>query len=278
MTTPKDLAKIADDIEAAAFRDMYAGAPPDLNSHLGLRYALEGSATVLMAEGIPDPVFDRAIGLGNDGRADILLIDAIMLDYANAHIGQFWIHVNPVLAPRELGAVLESKGFTFPKRRSWAKMVREANRQPEVETPLTVREALPHERVATSSAIAAAFGMPPPFARWIESLVSRPSWTMMTAIDIGGQRIAGGGLLFVEGEFAWLGLGGVLPDARRRNAHRAIMAARVSYAMERGCKYVVTETGEPINNEPNPSLRNMYRLGFERVASRLNYASPLLLP
>jgi hypothetical protein len=35
---------------------------------------------------------------------------------------------------------------------------------------------------------------------------------------------------------------------------------------------VITETGEPIGDEPNPSLRNMAWCGFVRVASRLNYA------
>jgi hypothetical protein len=65
----------------------------------------------------------------------------------------------------------------------------------------------------------------------------------------------------------------VLAEARRRNAHRAILAERLTLAIGQRVTHIATETGEPINSEPNPSLRNMYRLGFERVASRLNYVA-----
>jgi hypothetical protein len=49
------------------------------------------------------------------------------------------------------------------------------------------------------------------------------------------------------------------------------MAARIRPAIEAGCTAIVTETGEPVGDEPNPSLANMLRCGFVRVASRLNY-------
>ena len=270
-TTLVSAARIADDIEAAAYRDMYAAVPENLATHLGLRTMQIDDATLLMAQGVADPVFARAIGVGNDGRADPELVDRVLGVYRAARIAPFWIHVNPVLAPRELIGILEARGLVPAKRRTWAKMLRNAGEVPGVDSPLIVRHASPRQRIATSTAIAIAFGMPPPFARWIENLALRPDWTMVTALD--GERVVGGGLLYIQGTAAWLGLGGVLAEARRRNAHRAILAERIAHAISRGCTHIATETGEPINSEPNPSLRNMYRLGFERVASRLNYVA-----
>ena len=51
-------------------------------------------------------------------------------------------------------------------------------------------------------------------------------------------------------------------------------AARIGAAISAGCTSIVTETGEPVHDEPNPSLANMARCGFSRVASRLNWESP----
>ena len=67
-------------------------------------------------------------------------------------------------------------------------------------------------------------------------------------------------------------MAGVLPAYRGRSAHRALMAARIRGAIEAGCTAIVTETGEPVGDEP--ALANMLRCGFERVGSRLNYELP----
>jgi hypothetical protein len=52
------------------------------------------------------------------------------------------------------------------------------------------------------------------------------------------------------------------------------MARRISDAIAAGCRHIVTETGEPVGDEPNPSLSNMMRCGFRKVASRLNFQAP----
>ena len=46
---------------------------------------------------------------------------------------------------------------------------------------------------------------------------------------------------------------------------------RAARAIEAGCTAIVTGTGEPVGDEPNPSLANMLRCGFARGGSRLNY-------
>lgn len=263
-------AHIADESEAAAYRDMYAAAPDELVRAFALRSMEISGATLLMANGVPDPVFSRVIGLGNGGSVSDKDIDAMIAAYRHAGIGSYWVHVNPIIAPTDLPARLVQRGFKTPKRRTWAKMIRGTEPAPQIDTGHIVRLAETSECVAVSQAIAIAFGMPPPFSVWIQNMAARANWTLVTALD--GSRIVGGGLLYIENRLAWLGLGGVLPEARGGNAHRAIMELRIATAIERGCTHIVTETGEPINNEPNPSLRNMYRCGFTRVCSRMNLA------
>ena len=65
-----------------------------------------------------------------------------------------------------------------------------------------------------------------------------------------------------------LGAGG-----RQRGAaggQRALLWRRIDDALAAGCTAVGTETGEPIHDEPNPSLVNMQRCGLRLVCSREN--------
>lgn len=120
--------------------------------------------------------------------------------------------------------------------------------------------------------IAATFEMPPGWAPWFARLLSEPRWRGVAALD-NGQMI-GGGLLHLQGSNAWLGAGGVRPEARRRGAHRAMMTLRIQEAIDAGCTRIITETGEAMADEPNPSLRNMEACGLNKICSRLNYAAP----
>jgi GNAT superfamily N-acetyltransferase len=114
--------------------------------------------------------------------------------------------------------------------------------------------------------------MPAKMAPWFAHLAARPAWRAVAAID--QDRIVGGGLVHLQDRFAWLGAGGVRPEARGRRAHRALMALRIRLAIEAGRTRITTETGEPVGDEPNPSLRNMAACGFTKVFARLNFAAP----
>jgi L-amino acid N-acyltransferase YncA len=71
----------------------------------------------------------------------------------------------------------------------------------------------------------------------------------------------------------WIGVGAALAECRGRGAQTALLATRIRTAAELGCHVISTETGEPVADEPNPSLTNIRRAGFVQVCSRLNYTS-----
>ena len=271
-------AAASDRVEAAAFADLFDAAPAVLRERLGLEVRKVAGATLLLAPRMPGPMFNRAIGWGMDlegsGRAaSIADADVIAQAFRDAGSASWWLHANPLAQPAGLADALLARGWTLPPRRSWAKMLRETSPPAGVDTALSVEPASAAGLEATTQAIAAAFEMPPFMGEWLAALHARPRWRVYALRD--GAQVVGGACLFVDGPLAWLGMGAVLPSHRRRGGQRALMARRIADAIAAGAVAIATETGEPVADEPNPSLANMRRCGFEVVASRLNLVGPV---
>lgn len=266
-----DTIRLLDDVEAAAYTDLFASAPAELATRLGLRVAPIGGAVVLCAPGLPTPLFNRAIGLGGRAPASADDVDAVLGELRGA---PFYVHLSPHARPAALAAWLAARGLVPAPRPAWAKVLRGPEAPPTVDTPLAVRELGPEDADRFGEVAAAAFEMPPPLRAWLAAIVGRPRWRVFGAFD-DGDVLCAGGAVFLDGEQAWLGVGGTLPAHRRKHAQRALMARRIAAAVESGCTILCTETGEPRGQERNPSLDNMFACGFRRVASRLNFAPPV---
>jgi len=262
----------ADGVEAAAYSDLFDAAPASLKARLGIDVQQHVGATLLIAPGLPTPMFNRAIGLGLAAAASETDVDVLVQRYAEAGSASWWLHWNPFAEPATMPELLQHRGFTLPSRRRWAKMLRGTQPPPTIHTDLHVAPARDDDVAPLTSAIAQAFGMPPFMADWLAALHGRPRWRVYAVTD--EQRVVGGGCLFVDGDNAWLGMGSVVESHRRRGAQGALMALRIADAIAAGCEHIVTETGEAIADEPNPSLANMKRCGFATVASRLNFEAP----
>ena len=259
--------RLADAIEAAACRDMYAAAPATLR----LEAKTIDGATALIAPTLPVTYFNRVIGLGDGMPVTASAIAGIASLYAAAKVASYWVHLIPSAQPADAGTLLEQSGLKLPPRRSWAKFLRSVIDAPAATTDLRLREATPADAEAVGAVITSAFGMPAAIGPWFGALVGRPGWTVLVAEAEGA--IVATGSVFVAGGYAWLGAGSTLIESRGRGAQSALLAARIRIAAERSCRIVATETGEPAAGEPNPSLANIRRAGFVQVCSRLNYAS-----
>jgi hypothetical protein len=77
--------------------------------------------------------------------------------------------------------------------------------------------------------------------------------------------------LFIDGRVAWLGMGATLASRRQRGAQGVLMTRRIADAIAAGCELIVTETGAPLADEPNPSYGNMLRCGFRPLYDRPNW-------
>ena len=262
-------ARIVDDAEAEAFRDMYAAAPEDFRRGAGMRALEAGGATVLLAPGIPATIFNRAIGLGVFREATEADLDAVVSASREAGCSNFWIHHNPAARPPALESWLVARGFRLAKRRAWAKMIFGGVVPPQVHSSLVVREVGREHAKDLASVLVTAFEMPPGASSWFDAIVGRAGWHAIAGFD--GDVIVCGGFLYCGRDLAWLGVAGTLPAFRGRGGQRAVMAERIRIALEHGIRNIATETGEPVGDESNPSLLNMRRTGFRPVCSRLNY-------
>ncbi len=90
------------------------------------------------------------------------------------------------------------------------------------------------------------------------------------AYDSGtGEPLSSGGLtLFPPLAFGLLWAGGTIPEARGRGAYSAVLAARITRARERGCRYAglyaVTDTSAPI----------VLRQGFKKYGAMTYWERP----
>lgn len=261
-----------DAAEAAAFRDLFAAAPPELAVSLGLETREVAGATLLIAPGVPSTLFNRVIGFGNGQTAsqdDLAHIESV---YRRVGVPNWWLHLSPGAEPVTLMDLLTARGFAPPSRKTWAKMLRGTEPPRLVDSPLDVRPVRPGEALALGETLCTAFEMPTAWAPWFAQIPTRDGWRAVAAFD--GTSLVGAGLLYIRDNTAWLGAGGVRPEARGRHAHRALMTLRIELAINAGCRYIITETGESVGDEPNPSLSNMSACGFANIFSRLNLAAP----
>lgn len=268
---PSEAAAAAERIEAFAWADWYAAAPPDVRARCGQRASHLAGATLLIAPGLPVPLFNRVIGLGLDRPATEDDLSAIRDAYREAGVGKWVLQLIPRAAPPDLQERARAAGFGAPSSR-WAKMWRGGGAVPAVDTDLSVDEVVGDEAAAAwAEAVAAGYEMPA-LAPWLRALHARPGWRLYRVSEDG--RAVGGGALFGDGEHAWLGMGAMRPSHRGRRGQAAVMARRVADAIAAGAKWIFTETGEPADGARSPSLDNMRRCGFVPAASRVNLPAP----
>ncbi|MFO1274253.1 MAG: hypothetical protein U1F50_21730, partial [Rubrivivax sp.] len=154
-----EAARRADDAEAAAYADLWQAAPPALRERLGLALQRVADATLLVAPGLPTPMFNRAIGLGLRTPADTAALGDIEARFRGAGVRSWWLHWNPQASPADFEADLAARGYTAPPRQRWAKMLRPAADAPAATTSLDLRPADDAGAAATTQAIATAFEM-----------------------------------------------------------------------------------------------------------------------
>lgn len=274
---PLERVRRVERIEADAYRALIAAAPPAFAAAVGLRAVEIAGVTLLVAPRIPVPLFNRAIGLGVHQPASEGDVDAILDVYRDAGVAEAWLHRCPDAEPAALESWLSARGLRVARRPTWAKVAIDAAALPDaVLNPaqhphLVVREIGPDDAPRFAELVTRAHGMPPGMIPWTAALVGAPHLRSYL-VERGGESI-GAGLLYVGAGGAWLGLGATADAHRRQGAQGALLVRRVRDALEAGSTLVTTETGEPVGDEDNPSLRNMYRHGFERVYARWNHAT-----
>lgn len=254
-------------IEIDAWRDCCAAAPAGFVQAVGLATVDLGGPLLALCRGIDHYQFNRLIGggLGDDeGGA----LETAAARFREAGLANAYLQI----APGARAAALERRARALGLKRAervWTKFSRGPEPASTPDSDLVVTPAAPETAMEFGRAIAAGFGMPQALAPWLAALVGRPRWHVYVARD--GERIVGGAAMYVAGEHAWLGIGAVQPEARRRGGQSALLARRVADGLARGVRLFATETGKPLAGEPHPSFSNIQRAGFAIAYERANW-------
>jgi len=213
-------------------------------------------------------LFNRVVGIGLEEPATEEALDEIEAFFADDEVA-YGITVTPDAEPPRLTAWLEARGFS--RGYAWAKFRRGIESAAEQETDLTVERIGADRGDVFADVFQRAYGTPELLRPRLQRIPAETGWYCFVAFADGVP--AATAAVFVSGDVGWFGMAGTLPEFRRRGAQTALLATRITAAREAGCTVLVTETGDPVEERPSNSYRNIVRAGFEPVYVRQNYLS-----
>lgn len=266
----RDQAQVLERIEMAAWRDVHAAALPADRDALHIRSRDLAGAFVMSCDREESLLANRVIGLGVNEPVGPDTLDALVAHYRDRVPG-FALNLSPFAEPDALAAPLAERGFaTFFHHLKWW---RDASPVREQATSLRVVRAGVAQADAWGELCTRIFDWSPAQAPWQASVVGRPGWWHGLALH--GDMPVAVGAVYVQGEAAWLGFGGTLPEYRRRGAQSALLAARVAHARAAGARIMALETAPDWPDIPGESLRNAARAGFHPAYERPSWIWPV---
>jgi GNAT superfamily N-acetyltransferase len=247
-------------LERDAWVDLARQADPRAVAATELTAIRVGAATALRCR-VAGPVMNRAY----DAPATTQL-RALRSHYEEAHVPLYFLQVE---ASEQRDREVEAAGLVR-YRRGMAYLWR-ATELPvaPVETALDLGPATQDEMLRGAEIFCAAFDVAGSLAPVIASLFGAPRWRFVIA-RANGEPVAFS-MLYVDGDAACLFGGATSPRYRQRGAQAALVAARLELARELGCRFVGAHTGEPVEDAPQHSFRNLSRAGFQQIGRADTY-------
>lgn len=255
--------------EVLATRDYYEAAIDGVPGNpAGFAVRSIGGGIAVSLGGDENPFFNRTLGLGVRQPATEADVDALLAFYAERGRTFVAVPVAPQAQPPELTGWLERRGF--PVSRRWPKLWRSLAELPEPPATTLRIESIGRDRAEDfATIVTAAFEFAEELRPAWRQTVGRVGWMHYLGFD--RDEPVAAGAMYVLDDVAWLGFGATLAAARGRGGQSAIFHRRLTDARAAGCRLAFTETGPDTPEEPNPSFRNMIRLGFQVGYDRPNY-------
>lgn len=267
MTSNRPATDRLERIEATAFVDEYAAAPPELVEAAGLGCEWVGDTLVAWASNVDVLMFNRALCVTPSSLATEAHVRAIAERFDRHGITRSFLQAAPGVAPAGFSEWLEPNGYAPYNR--WVKFARPLADLPPTPNRVRVDVIEPDRATEFARVLAEAFRMPPLIEEWEAALVGRPRWRHYLAYDDGTP--VGCAAMFVADGLASFGHAGTLEAARGRGVQGALILRRLADATAAGCTHAVVETAEDTPEKPAPSFRNQLRHGFELCYFRPNY-------
>ncbi len=287
LPTGADLECLLEVMEMDQYEDFFQALPPDVGRELGLELQRERGTLRLTSPGFDHPMFNRVMGVGlnREGRAEDpeTELARARAHYEAAGVRRWMLQLLPHVEPPEFAAVAAPRGVI--RLRGWAKHLGPSDQEIPSGSELRILRLGGEAGGGGTGArlvdawaeiVTQNIGFPPAFVPWLRALHGRERWHLYLALD-GETPVATGALYLSEsdrGPIGQLTFATTLPEHRRRGAQSALIARRVGDARAAGARWIVCETDEERPERPNPSTRNLVRLGFPVAYVRANWGPP----
>ena len=182
-------------------------------------------------------------------------IDHAVALFAEAGCQRFFFWLSPCAQVEEIQGWLLERGLTPFGGTGYPTLLRPAEAVPSHVTPLEIRRLSSTEAENQSQAISTILGET--WAGFVMSTCGQAPFDHYAAYA-GGRLVSTGGL-YRHGDVGYLGWTATAETHRGQGGQSALITARINRAVEKGCRWVCSETLYMLES----SLRNLKRKGFE---------------
>jgi GNAT superfamily N-acetyltransferase len=264
------LALRCESAELAAFRAYHAAFPRAAALALGAG-SLPIGAGLLVHANLDVLMFNMVLGLGVEAAACEAELDEALSVFARRRAPRCMVSLAPRARPRELARWLEARGFQ--RHDHWIRLVRDVSPVEPCRTRLDIGVFGRERSQEYGQLVGEALGHPVPLAPMVSGVVECEGWHHFGAFD--GSQLVAGAALFIHDGTAWFGSAATCASHRGLGAHSALIEARIDFARGVGCEWITVETAADLEEQPNPSTRNLRRLGFRDLYERPNWVKVL---
>ncbi|MEV4604038.1 GNAT family N-acetyltransferase [Amycolatopsis sp. NPDC049253] len=262
---------LSDRAEAEAYFDFVQGADERTRQILDLETAHVAGAAVLSARNDSSGFWSRAQGLGHDSPLTSERLDEVCGYFRGRGHDSALLYFDSDVLPDDWAALSARHGLSagpkFAKLVADVDTVLTAAGQSKLDPSLRIAPATSDDAPTWGSVMCEIFGWSDVagLPEMCAASVTRPEWAPFAVWA--GERMVGTANSHRYAGTAHMFGGGTLPEFRNRGAQTALLLARAEAAAAAGCTWLVAEAYAPEDNS-NPSLTNMLRLGFEEYQRR----------
>ena len=286
---PAELKRTIEGCEAEAFRDLFAAAPQEYATEVGLSLVCVNEVTATVCRDIPFVHFNAVLELGLARSVDEETLDGLLAMYATAGVASPAVLLPEGSASTRLLEWLRARGFS--PRGAWDRIYRSAAaaRLADLEPTSTTeaRESSANQvgdrgedgdqwrvSVVTKSTAAewAAFlesTYRMKTAPWLCALVDRPGWSHYVLREAGEILAARSAFVAANGH-AWFGIDAPVPGLMTQRFDRDLALCRrmVRDLDEHGACAIVTDVEACSPERATAPYVNFASLGFEHAYAR----------
>lgn len=264
------LARLLEGLAAAEMR-RFAETASAIDPDLGATW-IEVAGGVATYVGADSPV-NRAMGLGMG--EDPVSVDEItrLEEFYGERGAEACAGICPLAHPSLLSSLAQRSWIVSGFENVLVRDVSQDDAHTVAGPGIEIREAEGQEdRELWGLVAATGFSDPlPPLQQQLalaRVVIQRPGTRLFLAFADG--KVAGTGEMLIEKGVAWLSADATLPQFRGRGVQQALQRRRICAAAQAGCRLAATES-----TPGSPSQRNMERLGFRIVYTRVDMSRPV---